>query len=65
MHTMKLKQKHIYLTVVQEQKLKEYSNQTGGLSVSEIIRRAIDEYLERRLQNVSHYSDKSTEKSLP
>jgi len=34
--------------------------QKEGLTFSELIRRALDEYLERRLKNVSHDTNKPT-----
>ncbi len=51
----RLKRVNFCITTLQIQKLKAYSSQTG-LSLSEIVRRAIDEYLERR-SNVSNDSE--------
>lgn len=48
-----LKRYNFILTTLQKEKLGKYSKQTG-LSLSDIVRRAIDEYLERRLQPVAH-----------
>ena len=59
---MIVKPRQIYLTKPQEEKLIYYSEMTG-LSYAEIVRRALDDYFERKMQNVSCYSDKSTEKS--
>ena len=55
-HLMKVKRLHI--TTLQDQYLKKVSELTG-YSVAEIIRRAIDEYVERRFPDVSEYTDKS------
>ncbi len=54
-----LKRRTIHITTLQEQALKKVS-ELSGYSVAEIIRRAIDEYIERRYADVSHYTDKPT-----
>ncbi|MFQ6041142.1 MAG: ribbon-helix-helix domain-containing protein [Candidatus Poribacteria bacterium] len=64
----KLKRYNFILTTLQKAKLDNYSKQSG-LSLSDIVRRAIDEYLEgkfdkptpaqRREKNVSHNTHKS------
>ncbi len=55
----KLKRINTHIGELQFQKLSQLSEQTG-ISFSELLRRAIDEYLERKQQYVSIYSDKST-----
>ena len=55
-----MKRTHIYLSTLQIKNLKEVSKITG-YSMAEIIRRAIDEYIEGRFPYVSLNSDKSTE----
>jgi predicted DNA-binding protein len=42
-----MKRIHIHLTKRQIERLQELSEKLGGLPVAEIIRRAIDEYLDR------------------
>ena len=58
----KLQRYNFTLTTLQKKRLEIYSNQSG-LSLSDIVRRAIDEYLERRIQDVSGNQDKSTPES--
>ena len=57
----KLKRYNFILTTLQKKNLDDYSEQSG-LTLSDIVRRALDEYLERRIQNVSHNTDKSAER---
>ena len=47
---------------MQVNQLKNITQKTG-FTESEIIRRALDEFIERRYPDVSQYQDKSTEKS--
>ena len=58
----KLKSRHIRITTWQEKQFEKLSKLTG-LTISELIRRALDDYIERRLPDVSLHSDKSTEES--
>jgi hypothetical protein len=58
----KLQRYNFILTTLQKKKLELYSNQSG-LSLSDIVRRSIDEYLERRMQHISGNQDKFTPKS--
>ena len=55
----KLKRKIIQLSEMQMKQLKKIASITG-FSDAEIIRRAFDEYVERRYADVSHYTDKPT-----
>lgn len=57
---MNVKPRQIYLTKPQEEKLIYYSKMTG-LSYAEIVRRALDDYFERKMQNVSGNQNKPTE----
>ena len=54
-----LEKKLVHFGSLQIQQLKEISNLTG-YSVAELIRRAVDEYIERRYPDVSDYPNKST-----
>ena len=54
-----LKKKLVHFGTLQIQQLKEISNLTG-YSVAELIRRAVDEYIERRYPDVSGNQDKSS-----
>jgi len=44
-----MKRTNIHLTETQIERLKEYSQKLGGLPVSEVVRRAIDEFLWAKL----------------
>jgi len=56
-----MKSRHVHISTLQDKWLKEVSDLTG-YSVAELIRRAIDEYIERRFPDVSDYTDKHSER---
>jgi len=57
----KLKSRHIRITTWQEKQFEKLSKLTG-LTVSELIRRALDDYIERRLPDVSYDTGKPSQR---
>lgn len=56
-----MKRTNYYISTLQIQRMKRVS-EISGYSVSEIVRRAIDEYIEGRYPDVSHDTDKHSER---